>query len=300
MLYTYYILEAEKSFAGVGTMVVKIVTDSSADLPAQLAQELGIAIVPLYVRFGEAVYRDRVDISGDEFYRRLQHDPIHPSTIQPSPQDFATVYQKLASGADGIVSIHISGKLSGTCNSALQGRELAGVPCPIGVIDSETLSMALGMVVIAAAKVANAGGTIPQVVEMVKKMIPNTHLLGLLDTLKYVALGGRIGKAKALLGSVLNVKPVLTLKDGEVVPAGQVRSRSKGIDRLFEFARSASKIEDLAVVYNTTPNEAQALVERLGSIFPKEQIRLAAVGPMLGVHMGPGALIVAFRGAVAT
>jgi len=280
-------------------MVVKIVTDSSADLPAQLVEELGITVVPLYVRFGKEVYRDRVDINEDEFYRRLQHDPTHPSTIQPSPQDFADAYQKLAPEADGIVSIHISSKLSGTCNSALQGREMLEKGCPIEVVDSQILTMSLGLISIAAAKVANAGGSMQEVVDEVKKIIPNTHLLGLLDTLKYVALGGRIGKAKALLGSVLNVKPVLTLKDGEVVPAGQVRSRSKGIDRLFDFVQSASNIQDLAVVYNTTPDEAQALVERLGSIFTKEKIRLATVGPMLGVHMGPGALVVCFRGEVA-
>ncbi|MCK5434874.1 MAG: DegV family EDD domain-containing protein, partial [Dehalococcoidales bacterium] len=121
------------------------------------------------------------------------------------------------------------------------------------------------------------------------------HLLFLLDTLEYLLRGGRIGKAKALLGQILNVKPVLTLKEGEVVPAGQVRSRTKGIDRLFDFAKSASNIQDLAVVYNTTPDEAQALRERMGTIFAREQIKLSRVGPMLGVHTGPGALAVAFR-----
>jgi DegV family protein with EDD domain len=276
-------------------MTVKIVTDSSADLPAQLVQELGITIVPLYVRFGEKVYRDRVDISEDEFYQKLLYDPIHPSTIQPTPQDFASVYQKLSLEADGIVSIHISAKLSGTCNSALQGKEMIEKGCPIEVVDSQTTSMGLGLIDIAAAIVAKAGEGLQTVMEEVKQAIPNIHLLFLLDTLEYLLRGGRIGKAKALLGQILNVKPVLILKDGEVVPAGQVRSRSKGIDRLFDFAKSASNIQDLAVVYNTTPDEAQALGERIGTIFDKEQIKLSRVGPMLGVHAGPGALAVAFR-----
>ncbi len=276
-------------------MTVKIVTDSSADLPAQLVQELGITIVPLYVRFGEKVYRDRVDISEDEFYQRLLHDPIHPSTIQPTPQDFANVYQKLSSEADGIVSIHLPAKLSGTCNAALQGKEMIEKGCPIEVVDSQVTSMGLGLIDIAAATVAKAGGDLPAVMEEVKQAIPNIHLLFLLDTLEYLLRGGRIGKAKALLGPILNVKPVLTLKEGEVVPAGQVRSRTKGIDRLFDFAKSASNIQDLAVVYNTTPDEAQALRERMGTIFAKEQIKLSRVGPMLGVHTGPGALAVAFR-----
>ncbi len=276
-------------------MTVKIVTDSSADLPAQLVQELGITVVPLYVRFGEKVYRDRVDISEDEFYQRLLHDPVHPSTIQPTPQDFASVYQKLSPKADGIVSIHMSAKLSGTYNSALQGKEMIEKGCPIEVVDSQTTSMGLGLIDIAAAIVAKAGEGLPTVMEEVKQAIPNIRLLFLLDTLEYLLLGGRIGKAKALLGSILNVKPVLTLKDGEVVPAGQVRSRGKGIDRLFDFVKSASNIQDLAVVYNTTPDEAQALEERIGTIFTKEQIKLARVGPMLGVHSGPGALAVALR-----
>jgi len=278
-------------------MAVKIVTDSSVDLPAQLVEELGITVVPLYVRFGNEVYRDQIDISADDFYQRLQHDPVHPSTTQPSPQDFANAYEKVAPKADGIVSVHISAKLSGTCNSALQGkkmREEVGPICPIEVIDSQTLTMGLGIICIAAAKAANAGGSVEEVVDEVKKMIPRMHLLFTLDTLKYLALGGRIGKAKALLGSVLNVKPILAIKDGEVVPAGQVRSRSKGIDRLVDFVQSAASIQDLAIIYNTTPDEAQTLAERVAPIFAKEKITIARLGPLLGVHAGPGALAIAF------
>ena len=276
-------------------MAVKIVTDSSADLPAELVQELGITVVPLYLRFGEEVFRDRVDISEDEFYQRLLHDPIHPATIQPTPQDFVDVYQKLSKEADGIVSIHLSSKLSGTCNSALQGKELIEKGCPIEVVDSQTLTMGLGLISIVAATAAKAGKGLPEVLAEVQQAIPNIHLLGLLDTLEYVYRGGRIGKATLLLGSILNLKPLLSLQDGETVPAGRARTRSKGMDRLFEFAKNAVNIEDLAVVYNTTPDEAQTLAERIGSIFAKEKIRIARVGPMLGVHMGPAALVVVFR-----
>ena len=278
-------------------MTVKIVTDSSVDLPAQLAEELGITVVPLYVRFGNEVYRDQIDISADEFYQRLQHDPVHPSTTQPTPQDFANAYEKVAPKADGIVSVHISAKLSGTCNSALQGKKMieeVGPVCPLEVIDSHTLTMGLGMICIAAAKVANAGGSVEKVMEEVRQMIPRIHLLFILDTLKYLALGGRIGKAKALLGSVLNVKPILAIKDGEVVPAGQVRSRSKGVDRLFDFVQSATNIQDLAIIYNTTPDEAQTLAERIAPIFAKEKIMITRLGPLLGVHAGPGAVAIAF------
>jgi DegV family protein with EDD domain len=276
-------------------MPVKIVTDSTADLPPQLAKELGIAVIPLYVRFGEEVYRDRVDITEDEFYKRLEHDPTHPNTTQPTPQDFADVYQKLAKEADGIVSIHISGELSGTCNSALQGREMVDKKCPIEVIDSKVLTMALGLVVVVAATAAKAGQSMDEVVKETKQTLPKLRLLALLDTLEYLQKGGRIGKAKALLGSLLNVKPMLTLKGGEVVPAGQVRTRAKGMDKLCELGQTAKKIQDLAVVHSTTPDEAKSLAERLGSVFDRKKIKIARLGPTLGVHIGPRALIVAVR-----
>jgi DegV family protein with EDD domain len=250
------------------------------------------------VRFGDEVYRDRVDISDDEFYRRLLSDPIHPCTEPPTPQDFADVYQRLSQEADGIVSIHISSKLSATFNSALQGRKMIETMCPIEVVDSQLVTMGLGQLVMTANALAGSGKGLQQVMEEVMQIIPSIHMMGLLDTLKYLALGGRIGKAKALLGSVLAVKPMLTMKDGELEPAGQVRSRDNGINRLFDFAQSAVDIKDLAIVYSTTADEAYALAERMGSIFAKEHIILARLGPSLGVHAGPGILFVALRARV--
>lgn len=277
-------------------MTIKIVTDSTADLPPRLAEDLGITVVPVYLRFGDEVFHDRVDISADEFYRRLMHDTIHPSTTQPSPQDFIDVYKELSKKADGIISIHVTDKLSGTCNSALQGKKAVGKGCPIEVIDSQLVTMGLGQLAMAANEIAQSGKSLPQVAEEVKKMIPSIRVFGLLDTLKYLALGGRIGKVQALLGSVLSVKPMLTIKDGVLAPAGRARSRAKGIDILFDYVKNTADIQDLAVVYNTAPDEAQALVKRLGSVFPEERIRLAQLGPALGVHTGPGILFVALRG----
>ncbi|MCD6299693.1 MAG: DegV family protein [Dehalococcoidales bacterium] len=280
-------------------MAVKIVTDSSADLPAELAQEMGITVVPLYVRFGDEVYRERVSITDDEFYHKLIQGPVHPVTIQPSPQDFIEAYSKLSPEADGIVSIHLSSKLSGTYNSAIQGREMMEAKCPIEIVDSGSITMAMGLVCIAAAEAAKAGKNLEQVLDGVKQDVPNAHLLGLFDTLKYLQLGGRIGKAKALLGSILNVKPLITLKDGEVAPAGQVRTRAKGIERLVDFVKNAQDIESLAVGYSTTPDEAQSLAKQLSAIFTKEPIKIARLGTTLGVHAGPGTLLVAFRGKLA-
>jgi DegV family protein with EDD domain len=169
--------------------------------------------------------------------------------------------------------------------------------CPIEVVDSQAVSTGLGLIVMVAAQAAKAGENLEGVVAAANQAIPKIHLLALFDTLKYLLLGGRIGKAKALLGSILNVKPILTLKDGEVVPAGQVRTRPKGIDKLVDFVNGVEDIQDLAVVYSTTPDEAQALAERIGSVFDREKIVMARLGPVLGVHMGPGVLIVAARGA---
>ena len=274
-------------------MAIKIVTDSTADIPQNLAEDLGIAVIPLYAKFGDKSYRDRVDIFEEEFYKKLISDPVHPTTSQPSPQDFADVYSELSQDASGIISVHISGKLSGTCNSALRAKEMVSEKCPIEVVDSEMVSMGLGLIAIEAANIANSGKDFQQVVKEVKQLIPHTHVWALFDTLKYLAKGGRIGKAKSLLGSVLNIKPILTVKDGEMAPATQARSREKGIGLLYNFASNCTDIKDLSVMYTTTPDEAKILANRLGAIFDRDRIQIARLGSALGVHAGPGALAVA-------
>ncbi len=277
-------------------MTVKVVTDSTADIPSQLVQQLGISVVPVYLRFGDEVYRDGVDIDGDEFYQRLVDSPVHPSTSQPTPEDFAIVYKELLKETDEIVSVHVTQKMSGTYNSAVQGKEMAAARSRVEVVDSLSVSMGLGLIVMAAARLTQAGASLQKVVEEIKSTIPQIHLLGVFDTLKYLARGGRIGKAKALLGSILSVKPLITMRDGELVPAGLARTRSKGIERLFEFAEKALIIQELAIIHSTTPDEASSLKERMASIFEREQIYLVRLGPALGVHGGPGTLILALKG----
>jgi DegV family protein with EDD domain len=276
-------------------MTIKIVTDSTVDLPAALIKELDVAVVPEYLLFGDQVLRDHIDISEDEFYERLLNGTVHPKTSQPTPHDFAKVYNSLSREADGIISIHLSSKLSGTYSSAVQGKNLISAACQIELIDSQTVSIALGLAVIQAAKMAKSGMDLKQIVSKLGRIMANVHILMLFDTLKYLAKGGRIGKAKALLGSLLNIKPLLTVKDGELVPSNQVRTRSKGTDLLLDFVKNAGQIEDLAVVHSTTPDEALVLAERLSSIFPKERIIMARLGPALGVHGGPGVLAIALR-----
>jgi DegV family protein with EDD domain len=276
-------------------MSVRIVTDSTCDLPPELADELGISIVPVYVRFGQVSYQDGVDIDRDELYRRLVSSPVHPTTSQPTPADFAKVYQRLSKETDNIVSIHVTEKLSGTCNSALQGKELAATKCNIAVIDSESVTMGLGMMALVAARKAAAGESFQSVIAEVKQAISSTHMLGMFDTLRYLVLGGRIGKARALVGSIISVKPVLTMRNGELQPVGNVRTRNKGIERLIDFVKNALGIQELAVMHTTTPDEARGLKERLSSLVEANRFHLAQLGPALGVYGGPGMLAVALR-----
>ncbi len=277
-------------------MAIKIVTDSTSDLPQALADELGITIVPLYVMFGNQTYRDRINISETEFYEKLVNSPVHPTTSQPGPQDFAEVYSELAKDADGIISVHISSKLSGTCNSALQAKEMVTAGCPIEVIDSNNVSMGLGLIAIGAAGIAASGKDFQQAVNEVRQLVPKTHVWAMFDTLKYLAKGGRVGRAKALMGSVLNIKPILAVKDGEMVPATKARSREKGVDLLYDYAGKFSEIEDMAVMYTTTLDEAEALADRMGAIFERSRIKIGRLGPALGVHAGPGTLGFGIRG----
>ena len=276
-------------------MTVKVVTDSCADLPESTARELGITVVPVYVRFGETVYRDGVDITHDEFYQRLQESPVHPTTSQPPPADFADVYRTLSREADAVVSIHVTSKLSGTCNSALQGKDMTDAKCPIEVVDSCSVSMGLGLIAIAAARVARAEENLPRVMAEARQAINHLRVLAVFDTLKYLLKGGRIGKAKALLGSLLNAKPLLTMRDGELSPVGLARTRTKGLERLFEMAKNALDIQELAIVHSTTPGEANSLRERIASFLDMKKIHLSRLGPALGAHAGPGALILALR-----
>ncbi len=277
--------------------MVKIVTDSGSDITPELARELDIAVVPLYLAFGEKTYRDGVDISADEFYARLVNEHVHPTTSAPSPGDFASIYRELAADNDEIISIHISKKLSATYDAALQGKEqLADTKCRIEVVDSQSVTTGLGLIVIAAAQAAARGSSLKQVLEVVQKATRQVRLVGLLDTLRYLAKGGRLGRAASLLGVMINVKALLILKDGEIHPLGVVRTLEKGLDRLCESARAITGIQDVGLGYSTPTDGLQKLAERLRNLLPHIHPRVLRIGPALGVHGGPGALILALRG----
>lgn len=271
-------------------MTVRIVTDSTADLPPALARELNITVVPLIVRFGEETYRDGVDLTTEAFYQRLAESATFPSTSQPSVGDFLSVYERLARDTDQVLSVHISSKLSGTVNSALQAsKELEG-RCRIEVMDSAQASMTLGMVATAAAREAAGGSPLETVRTVAEEACARMRLYCLLDTLEYLKMGGRIGRVQAFLGSLLSIKPIISVQDGLVVPMDRPRTRARGLDRLVELAQELAPLSEAWVCFSTTPDEAQELAQRVSPLVSTGKVGLTQLGPVLGSHLGPGAL----------
>jgi len=277
-------------------MPVKIVTDSVADIPATVAAELGITVVPLGVVFKDRTYRDGVDISTDEFYQKLASAPDLPTTSSPSIKDFADIYDQLADDADGILVITIGSKLSATGDAAKKAVEEMKKKRRVEVMQSDMAMMAEGLLAIAAAKAAKSGPNLDELVKLTRHNITRTEIRLAFDTLNYLERGGRIGKAQALLGSVLGINPILGIKDGEVFPYKRERSRVKAIDYLYNFAAGFGKIEEMAVEDATTPDETERLVARLGAVFAKERIYRSKVSPVIGTNVGPRVIGVAVMG----
>jgi DegV family protein with EDD domain len=277
-------------------MAVKIVTDSLADIPSGVAKELGITVVPLNVHFGTQTFRDGVDLIAERFYDKLVHGKIFPTTTVPPLSVFVSTYDKLAEETDEIAVITFSRKLGAGYNTAVEAEGLMKRRCRVEVVDSEWAVMAQGLIVIAAAKAAQGGANIDKVVSLTRRNIPRADVRMVFDTLEYLSRGGRIGKAHTFLSSVLRVNPVLGIRDGEVYPFAREHSRTKAIDYLYHFATSFSRIEGMAVEDATTPDEADELVKRIASKFPKETIYRTKVSAVAGAHVGPHVLAVSVLG----
>jgi len=277
-------------------MTTTIVTDSVADLPPQVVEELGITVVPLYVRFGTEVYRDGIDLTTDEFFNRLTYSRILPVTSVPSPGDFVKTYDELAEETDEILVITVSSKLSGTHEVAVQSIGLMKKKCRVEVVDSQSAVMAEGFIAMTAARAVQSGASFNEVLDIAHHNISRVSMRAAFDTLDYLQRGGRIGKAQAFLGSMLKINPIIMLKDGEVFPAAKQRSRDKAIDYLYNFAMSYSYIEEIAIEYASTLDEVEMLAERLDLKFPKERIYRSRASPVIGTHTGPGLLIVSVLG----
>jgi DegV family protein with EDD domain len=272
-------------------VTVRIVTDSTCDLPEDTRQASGVVTVPLRLHFGDREYRDRVDMDDREFLKLLRVAKAAPTTSQPPPGDFEEVYRRLLQDpGDEVISIHIAGALSGTVGSA--GVAAAAVaPERIHVVDSRSVSLGTGMQVLAAIELAQQGRSATEIVEELRTMPDRTGILCLLDTLRYLQLGGRIGKVQAMLGSALSIKPLVSLgNDGAVVPLGRVRSRAVGIRRLTELLLEHRPLARCGVLYVGEPSDARRLVEDARGTFPGMDILMQPASPVLGAHTGPGTL----------
>ncbi|WP_258360161.1 DegV family protein [Moorella sulfitireducens] len=273
---------------------VKIVTDSTADLPRDLVEKYGITVVPLKVIFGQEIYRDGVDITSRQFFEKLKNCRDLPTTSQPSPQEFSEAYRPLVEEGAGIVSIHISSALSGTIQSARLAKTMLGYE-DLEIIDSRLVSLALGLVVLAAAQKAAAGGSKEEVLQVAHRVMDSIQAYFMVDTLEYLQRGGRIGKAQAFLGSLLNIKPVLMLHEGIIYPYEKTRGKARAIDRLVEIV--AGKFPDgrplwCVPAHGDDPEGLEQLEKKLQNRISCSYLLTGEIGPVVGTHGGPGLLAI--------
>ncbi len=276
-------------------MTVRIVTDSSCDLPQELADSLGITIVPLKVRFGDDEYVDRETITTDEFWKKCAASPVLPETAAPSPGDFDLRFQQLvAAGATGIVVLNLSSDLSGTMQSAqIAARDFAG-GVPVHIVDSRTATMGLGLIAVECAKKANAGASIEEILALANSLVPRMRVVGALDTLDNLKKGGRIGGAKAMLASALSIKPLIEITNGLVEEAGKQRTRSKALAHLITVLKeNANSIEQLGVLHAQCA-DIDAFVAMVKEVYSGEII-VGDIGAVIGTHAGQGTIGIAFR-----
>jgi DegV family protein with EDD domain len=277
-------------------MSLAIVTDSVADLPPALARELDITVVPLSMTLGAEMYRDGEEMDHAAFYERLKAGNAPALTSAPSPASFAEAMDAAAAAHDEVLVITLTAKLSATYSAALQGRPLMKRSCRVEIVDSHWAAMAEGFIVLTAARAAARGAGLADALAAVRVAEGRVGFLAAFDTLEYLLRGGRIGAAAALLGSLLNVNPLIGLADGAVRPVGRVRSRRKAIDQLVGFVAGYERIDELAVESTVCDDDAEQLVQRLGDLFPRERILRTRMTPIIGVHTGPGLLVAAVHG----
>ena len=281
------------SLAAKGAQLIRVVTDSSCDLPDELATLHEIAIVPLNIRFGDLEFADRTELTQREFWERLKTSTDLPETSAPSAGSFRDAYANLAAaGADGIVAICLSSELSGTYQAAVIAAEQT-TTIPVQVVDSRNVSMALGFQVLEAARAAARGDSLDEVIATALAARDGTNFIAVLDTLDYLQRGGRIGTAQAFLGGLLNIKPLITMEDGVVAAIGRVRTRSRALADLVErIAALGPAVQEIAILTGDA-SDVEDLRQQLSEISPTHLI--ARIGPVVGTHTGPGVLGLAYR-----
>jgi DegV family protein with EDD domain len=271
--------------------LIKIVVDSTADMPDQLLREHNIAVVPVLAQFGGETLRDGIDISKDEFYRRLVASDEPPKTAAPPVGLFEETFSRLAADGSEILSISLVGKLSGTYNAARQAAEMVE-GARIACVDSQTTTVPMAFLALEASRAVRAGKSLDETVALIESLRSRAVLYVALQTLRYLEKGGRIGKMRALLGTMLSVKPIMQVRDSEVQPVEQVRTWKRVPPRLVELAQSRGAYAELAMVYTTTRDVAEQLADLCAAVglMPRQRILVVQAGGVLGTHVGPGAI----------
>lgn len=270
-------------------MTIRIVTDSTCDLPAEVISRYGIKVVPLYINVGKQEYLDGVDITREEFYTRLPDFPTHPTTAVPSPLKFKTVYDSLAEeGATEVISIHISEALSAVVNVAkLAAKET--VSTAVTVLDGHQLSLGTGFLVEAAAKMASLGHSVEEIITSLMNQIKRVHVFAALDTLEYLKRSGRVNRFVSSIGTLLQLKPILTMWNGK--PGNEkVRTTDKALKRLVEMLAALGPLEKVALVHTHAPEKLIQLRKMAENLLPKTPIMVEDITPVIGAHIGPGAV----------
>ena len=275
-------------------MTIRIVTDSASDISLEEAEDLGIEIVPLSIRFGEAEYTDLVDLSVSDFYQKMAESDLLPSTAAPSPGAFEAAFKRCAeAGAEGVICINLSLALSATGQAAQLAADALADTLPVKCIDSKSITCGLGTIIRKAAGAAKDGGSMDEIVALVENLANRTRIFATLDTLENLKKGGRIGGAKAMLGTMLQFKPCLDLSSGEVVEAGRQRTRKKSLIWLKEVLESEGEISELSIIHGDAP-DVEEFATLISDIIPIDQIRINQLGAVIGTHGGPRVLGVTY------
>lgn len=272
-------------------MTIRVVTDSTCDLPPELTQAYGITVLPTYINVGQESYLDGVELTRQEFYERLPHFEAHPTTAAPPVGVFADAYRELASqGGTAILSIHLASSLSGLLNSARLGGE-AVEEIEVTVFDSQQLTMGLGFLALKAARLAEEGRSLAQIVAHLEEEVERTHVFALLDTLEYLRRSGRVSWAEFGVGTLLRIKPLLHVYRGEVRILEKVRTRGRALKHLMDHVADLGPLQEVALLHTANTDGVSSLRQEAEHLFPEEYQPVAVeVTPTIGAHVGPGAL----------
>jgi DegV family protein with EDD domain len=273
---------------------IKIVTDSTADIPSHLAKELGIEVVPLLLNIDGQSYRANLDMTNEQFYLLLQDGIQSLSLSPPAPIVFEQLYRRLAVEYDHVFSLHLSSRLCGVYQATTQAcAKLPASLTRIELIDSKSASMGLGTVAIAAARAAQDGAEPYEVRTLINEMMQHTHVVFFVDTMEYLEMSGQLSLAPQVIGSMQRIKPLIILDDGEIVPYERTRTRAKAIEGLYTFIEDFPKVEEVTVLYATTPEDVEKLLDKVEPVFPRDKVQIAQFSPSTAISLGPGAMGVA-------